>query len=153
VKRVFGAGPWETRFFHVRVMAVVSALTGFVVLVGALPTWSVERSHPGTNIVTFWDAVWWAMETITTVGYGDHHPTTPLGRVVAGGLMIAGIALVGVITATVVTWFFAELEWVKNVREFEQVEERTEVTLEEVLAELRGMNERLDRIEGSTPKE
>lgn len=150
---MFGAGPWETRFFHVRVMAVVSAVTAVIVLVGAVLVWTVEKSHPGTNIDTFWDAVWWAMETITTVGYGDHHPTTALGRIVAGGLMIAGIAMVGVITATVVTWFFAELEWVKNVREIEEVEERTEVTLEEVLAELRRVNERLDRIEGPTPKE
>jgi voltage-gated potassium channel len=133
-------------------MAVVSAVTAVVVIVGALLVWSVEKSHPGTNIITFWDAVWWAMETITTVGYGDHHPTTALGRVVAGGLMIAGIAMVGVITATVVTWFFAELEWVKNVREFEEVEERTEVTLEEVLVELRRLHERLDRLEGPTSR-
>ncbi len=48
--------------------------------------------------------MWWALVTITTVGYGDMTPTTAIGRFIAAGLMIAGIALLGVVTATLASW-------------------------------------------------
>ena len=44
------------------------------------------------------------MSTITTVGYGDHYPVTFLGRCVAAGLMVGGIAVLGVVTASVASW-------------------------------------------------
>jgi voltage-gated potassium channel len=47
------------------------------------------------------DALWWAVTTITTVGYGDRFPMSSAGRAVAVVLMIAGIAMFGVITATI----------------------------------------------------
>ena len=89
------------------------------------------------------------METITTVGYGDHHPTSVAGRWVAGGLMVIGVALVGVITATVVTWFFSELDVLREVREIEAEEEKAEATLSDILAQLTALNDRLDRLESS----
>jgi voltage-gated potassium channel len=58
----------------------------------------LSGSH--ANIKTFGDALWWALSTMTTVGYGDRYPTTGEGRLVAGGLMLAGVALLGVITAS-----------------------------------------------------
>ncbi|WP_432949041.1 potassium channel family protein [Kribbella sp. CA-253562] len=51
------------------------------------------------------DALWWATTTVTTVGYGDHFPTTSEGRIVGVGLMLAGIALVGTVTAALASWF------------------------------------------------
>ena len=48
--------------------------------------------------------MWWACTTITTVGYGDFEPITPLGRLIAVLLMVGGIALIGMVTATVATW-------------------------------------------------
>lgn len=63
-----------------------------------------EENEPGANITNFGDALWWALTTITTVGYGDHYPTTLLGRLVAGGLMVGGIAVLGVVTASVASW-------------------------------------------------
>lgn len=62
---------------------------------------SVERESPDGNIRTLGDAVWWSFTTMTTVGYGDHAPTTGLGRVIAVGLMLSGIALLGVVTANI----------------------------------------------------
>ncbi len=47
---------------------------------------------------------------MTTVGYGDHAPTTGLGRMIAVGLMLSGIALLGVVTANIATWFIARFE-------------------------------------------
>jgi voltage-gated potassium channel len=140
---------WRLRAFHLRVVAAVSVVTLAVVGVSSWVLWLAERDSDGSNIHGYGDAVWWAMETITTVGYGDHHPTTVLGRWIASGVMVIGVALVGVITATVVTWFFSELDVLRDVRKIEAEEERTEATLAEILGELIRLNERLDRLESS----
>lgn len=71
---------------------------------GALAVLDVEANAPESNLTSFGDAVWWAMTTITTVGYGDHYPVTVLGRCVAAGLMIGGVAVLGVVTAAVASW-------------------------------------------------
>ncbi|TDW15695.1 potassium channel family protein [Kribbella kalugense] len=83
---------------------VVSAvgLLGFVAAVAVL---DAERGNPNANIKTFGDAAWWAATTITTVGYGDHVPTTAEGKWVGVGLMVGGIALAGTITAALASWF------------------------------------------------
>ena len=65
----------------------------------------VERPVEGSNIKSFGDGLWWALTTVTTVGYGDRFPTTSEGRVIAFGLMLVGISLMGVITASVAAWF------------------------------------------------
>lgn len=78
-----------------------TALIGFC---GALAVLDAERANAEANIVTFGDAAWWAMSTMTTVGYGDRYPTTGVGRIAAAGLMVAGIALLGVVTASVASW-------------------------------------------------
>ena len=65
------------------------------------------------------------METISTVGYGDIHPVTAGGRLVAASLMVLGIALIAMITATVVAWFSTELEL---LREFAEIEEATDMS-------------------------
>ena len=65
----------------------------------------VERPIEGSNIKSFGDGLWWALTTVTTVGYGDKFPTTSEGRTIAFGLMLVGISLMGVITASVAAWF------------------------------------------------
>ncbi|NDD52054.1 MAG: two pore domain potassium channel family protein, partial [Actinobacteria bacterium] len=64
-----------------------------------------ERGAEGSNIKDFGDGIWWAFTTVTTVGYGDRFPITGEGRFLAVLLMIMGISLVGVITASVASWF------------------------------------------------
>jgi voltage-gated potassium channel len=59
------------------------------------------------NIKTPEDAVWWAVATITTVGYGDRYPVTPEGRLVAIVLMVAGVGLFGTFSGFVAAWFLA----------------------------------------------
>ena len=75
-----------------------------LIFCAALAVLDAERHHPGANIETFPDALWWAATTVTTVGYGDRYPTTGEGRFVAAGLMIGGIALLGVVTASIASW-------------------------------------------------
>jgi len=64
----------------------------------------VEEGHGGP-IDSFGDALWWAVSTVTTVGYGDTFPTTPAGRGIAVFLMVAGITLFGLLTANIASFF------------------------------------------------
>ena len=73
--------------------------------IGAVQITITERGVEGSNIKNFGDGLWWAITTVTTVGYGDRFPTTSSGRVLAVGLMLVGISLMGVITASVAAWF------------------------------------------------
>lgn len=85
---------------------VTYAITGTTLLiaVASLAMLDAERDAPDATITTFPDALWWAVVTVTTVGYGDLSPVTPTGRLIAVGLMVAGIALLGVVTATLASW-------------------------------------------------
>jgi voltage-gated potassium channel len=88
---------------------VAGAVVGLLMF-GSLAVLSVERESPDGNIRTLGDALWWSFTTMTTVGYGDHAPTTGLGRMIAVGLMLSGIALLGVVTANIAAWFISRFE-------------------------------------------
>lgn len=63
------------------------------------------ETDPSSNIKTAEDAVWWALTTVTTVGYGDRFPVTAEGRFVAGILMCAGVGLFGTFSGFLASWF------------------------------------------------
>jgi voltage-gated potassium channel len=83
---------------------VLLAATGIVVASAALVL-SFEQHAKGSNIHNYADALWWAVVTVTTIGYGDHYPVSAGGRGVAVVLMLVGIGLIGVLTATVASFF------------------------------------------------
>ncbi|MFE0457430.1 potassium channel family protein [Streptomyces sp. NPDC058914] len=120
---------------------VVGAVVGLLMF-GSLAVLSVERDSPDGNIRTLGDALWWSFTTMTTVGYGDHAPTTGLGRMIAVGLMLSGIALLGVVTANIAAWFIERFD--KDDVEERQQTEAIRALTEEVralraeVAELRG---------------
>jgi voltage-gated potassium channel len=70
----------------------------------------VERDHPDANIDSIAEALWWAVVTVTSVGYGDAFPMTAAGRVVAIVLMILGIGLFGILAAALASYFLATEE-------------------------------------------
>ncbi|MDG4857538.1 ion channel [Streptomyces sp. T-3] len=95
---------------QVRLTTYVAGSVVGLLMFGSLAVLQVERDAPNGNIKTPADAVWWSFTTMTTVGYGDHAPTTGLGRIIAVGLMLSGIALLGVVTANIAAWFISRFE-------------------------------------------
>jgi voltage-gated potassium channel len=110
------------------VIAVMFAAAGLEV--------AFEAHAKGGNIHSYGDALWWAVVTVTSVGYGDKYPVTAPGRAVAVVLMITGIALFGVVTASIASYF---VEQDKDRR----VEER----MDEILTVLHRLEARLDAAE------
>ena len=82
---------------------IVTAL--FLTYLAGIEITLAERGEPGATIQTVGDGFWWAITTLTTVGYGDIYPTTTEGRFIAVGLMVSGICVLGVTSATVAAWF------------------------------------------------
>jgi voltage-gated potassium channel len=65
----------------------------------------VEREADGSTIRSFGDALWWAVTTVSTVGYGDAVPTTDAGRGVAYLLILVGVAVFSLVTANLASFF------------------------------------------------
>lgn len=123
-----------------RLLLYVVGSAGMIVYCAALAVEDVEQNEPGSNIRSFGDAIWWALETITTVGYGDHYPITIVGRFVAAGLMIAGIAVLGVVTASIAAWLVESV----SQRTVAEVEAEMEAEVGEVEAEVEEIEETLE---------
>ncbi|MEU2553007.1 potassium channel family protein [Streptomyces sp. NPDC013313] len=92
---------------YARVIAYASLSTLLLGFSGSLAVYQQERGVPGANMQTFGDAVWWAAATLSTVGYGDIVPVTPLGRVIATGMMACGLGLLGAVTGSFSSWLMA----------------------------------------------
>ena len=77
-----------------------------LVLNGAIIVYFFERHAKGSNIHTLGQSVWWAITTVSTVGYGDYYPVTAGGKIAASVIMAIGILTLAVITAQVASSFF-----------------------------------------------
>ncbi|MCC9741805.1 potassium channel family protein [Streptomyces sp. MNU89] len=122
---------------QIRLTTYVAGSCAGLLLFGSLAVLEVERNSPEGNIRTFGDAVWWSFTTMTTVGYGDLAPTTGLGRVLAVGLMLSGIALLGVVTANIAAWFISQFDREKAE------EQRQTAAIDELTAEVRALRAEL----------
>jgi voltage-gated potassium channel len=65
-----------------------------IIIFGGIGVYLVEHNKPGANITNLGNAFWWAIITITTVGYGDYTPVTTIGRIIAVVVMFSGIGIV-----------------------------------------------------------
>jgi voltage-gated potassium channel len=79
-----------------------------LLLNGAIVVYFFERDAKGSNIHTLGQSVWWAVTTVSTVGYGDYFPVSVGGRITASLIMAIGILTIAVITAQVASSFVAQ---------------------------------------------
>ena len=116
-------------------IVIASASTAITVVAGLLMT--VVEHHTYPSIGT---GLWWAAQTVTTVGYGDNVPTSVAGRLIAVLVMLLGIGFLTVVTAAITSTFVA------NARRLDQAPSHAETSMATQLHQLDG---RLERIEAA----
>ncbi len=118
---------------------IIAGYTAFVTLAGGFVAWLTDRK----DFHSLGEGLWWALQTITTVGYGDVVPSSGTGRVIGAFVMISGIAFLTVITAAVTaTLIEAARRRAPHARDREELAE----LMLEVTARLRAIEERLDEL-------
>jgi len=113
----------------------VVALAAATMLAAAGLEVAFEAHAKGSTIHNYGDALWWSVVTVTSVGYGDESPVTDAGRAVAVVLMITGIALFGVVAASIASYFVEQ-----------DTDRRVEARMDEILTVLHASKP------GSTPR-
>ena len=91
-----------------KVGMVVGVSLPLVIYTSALSVFEAERFADGANITSFGEAIWWALASVTTVGYGDRFPVTEDGRFIATFFMIIGIGLFSSLTALLAAWVIGQ---------------------------------------------
>jgi hypothetical protein len=102
----------------------------------------LERVVDPKTFPTVWLGMWWAIETVTTVGYGDVVPQQTSGKVIAGFLMLGGLSLLAVVTAAVTSGFVARAQANARAGADDPVMQR----LDEVGAQLQALNAEVQRL-------
>lgn len=119
-----GLRPRDAAYLIVAVWLVATIMFGVV-----------EHLLDDQTFPTVWLGMWWALQTVTTVGYGDVVPQDSVARAIASFLLLGGLALLSVVTATITSGFVARA----------QRETRSD-TEAELLAEIRELRARLDEL-------
>ncbi|MFC9233790.1 potassium channel family protein [Streptomyces decoyicus] len=144
LNRLFGNESW--RRLHAQAAFWVTVVMTAVLLGGAALVVVAESSAPRANITSYPRALWWSIETATTVGYGDFYPVTLWGRVIASFLMLSAITAFGVITAALATWFVGHAEQ-DMARLGRAVGNHAREDAEAMRSELRALHARFDHVE------
>ncbi len=106
----------------------------------------VERLVDPKTFHSIWLGMWWAIETVTTVGYGDIVPNQTAGKVIAGFLMLGGLSLLSVVTAAITSGFVSRADAQRQASGEDPVMQK----LEEVSAELRAVKAEVARLRPET---
>ena len=135
----FQKNPSSVRYASAAIISTILIL----VFLGAL----LMRVFDPENYPNFGIALWFTLQTVTTVGYGDSTPTSGIGRVVASIVMLVSISLITVITAGVTSLLIRAVGREQDVADQQTFTE----TLARIEASLAAAHERLDHLAGSTP--
>ncbi|WP_067646691.1 potassium channel family protein [Nocardia harenae] len=132
----------RARLTRFRLSIFVGTSSILVILLCSLAFFDAEYGAPEAKVQSYGDALWWAVVSVTTVGYGDYYPVTTEGRLVALVLMTFGIGLISFAIGTTTSWVFDQLQAVEASAD--QAERALGTLLDEVralraeVAELRG---------------
>lgn len=129
-----------------RLLTFVLGSAAVLVYCGALAGLDAEQNDPGANIRSFGDALWWALTTITSVGYGDRYPVTIVGRFAAAGLMLSGIAVLGVVTASIASWLVENVSKETAAKTAEAIEEAVEAMDDPLEEQIRTLTEQVEKL-------
>jgi voltage-gated potassium channel len=127
------------------VSTIVTATLFVVVVSGALMRLLDPHEYPNLFV-----GMWWALQTVTTVGYGDVTPQQPNGRFVAAVVMFEGIALIAIVTAAVTSSFVERAQVARRAREDAEEkpkEEQLDARLDDLAARLDDLGVRLERVD------
>ena len=129
--------------YRTRGLALTVMLTAFVLVVFSSIAVLAFEDESESNIRTPFDAVWWAISTMTTVGYGDKVPVTVEGKIVAMILMVSGVGLFGVFTG-----LFARLFMEPDLKKEDADISRLVSEIHLLRARMEGIEKKLDEIIG-----
>lgn len=107
----------------------LSVFVGSVLLIATVAIYLFEAEAADSKVLTLMDALYWAVITLTTVGYGDIVPVTTEGRVVAMVLVFAGIGVISFATSIVVMAFHEKMRELRDNRVYAEVESRSDITI------------------------
>ena len=107
-----------------------------IVMTAGVTMYEIERHSSNPNMHSLGDALWWAVVTITTVGYGDVYPTTAAGRILGSLVLVSGVAIVGIVTASIAATFVRSDE-----------EELGQADMKALLKRLDRIEKKIDEIE------
>lgn len=127
---------------------VMIALTVVTVLAGAVVIWLFD---PEEDFPDFATSLWFTLQTVTTVGYGDVTPDTTFGRAVAGVVMVVSIAFMTIVTALVTSTFVDAAQSRRRKAESEaksDADDRLHARFDEILERMTAIEARLDATEG-----
>jgi len=128
LSRAIGA---ERRIWSRDAFRFVALATALLMVIAGVA--QAELDHGDFH--SYWDGIWWAICTVTTVGYGDLYPTTTGGRVIAILLMIVGIGFVSVLTAAIASRF-VKVDSDEESKEIRETLRRIEAELADLRASL-----------------
>jgi len=134
----------EKRGLRARSAASVIAV---VWLVAIVVFGVVERIVDPDSFPTVWDGMWWATQTVTTVGYGDVVPQQTVGQVIAALLMVTGLSLFAVVTGTITSAFVTRAQEEARHRQVDELRS----TLTEIREEVAALRADLERPRSGTP--
>jgi voltage-gated potassium channel len=105
----------------------------------------VERIVDPKTFHSIWLGMWWAVETVTTVGYGDIVPDQTAGKLIAGLLMLGGLSLIAVVTAAITSGFVSRADAQRRAAGEDPVMQK----LEEIATELKAVKTELDQVQST----
>jgi voltage-gated potassium channel len=120
----------------VRVATGVIVSATLIVVVGSgILIWALDHDE----YPNIWVGMWWALQTVTTVGYGDVSPTNPSGRIIGAVVMLYGVAFVTIFVAAITSIFVTRASQERGIAE-DEAEKRIEAKLDVI-------DDRLGRLE------